>query len=160
MSRSRAILPISAIGWIVPTSLFAMHDADQDGARRNCAPHRVGVDTARAVDRQIADRGPEPLEEAAGTKNGGISTSLVTICPPLALSAKKHALECKVVGLAAAAREHHFIRAAAEQGGNLAAGVLQGDLCRHARPMATRWIAEAPSRNGRTAAGSTGVLAL
>jgi hypothetical protein len=64
----------------------------------------------------------------------------------------------------AAAREHHFIRAAAEQGGNLAAGVLlQGDLCRHARPMATRWIAEAPSRNGRTAAataGSTGVLAL
>jgi hypothetical protein len=83
--------------------------------------------------------------------------------PALGLERKKHALERKVVGLAAAAREHHFIRAAAEQGGNLAAGVLQGDLCQHARPMATRWIAEAPSRNGRTApatAGSTGVLAL
>ena len=69
--RSREILPISAIGWIVPISLLANMIETRTVLSVIAAPDVVGIDPAVLVDRQVGDRRQAlALEAPAGVEHG------------------------------------------------------------------------------------------
>src|SRR5215471_16540358 len=95
--------------------VVGVHDADEDRARRDRFPKVVGINAARAVNRQIGDAGAQALEKPARFDNGGmLDARRDDVIAPVA-ARKEHALEGKVVGLAAAARENDLAASAAQQ---------------------------------------------
>src|SRR5215475_10533055 len=121
--------------------VVGVHDADENRARRDRFAKVVGINAARAANRQIGDAGAQALEKPARFDDGGmLDARRDDVIAPLAMR-KEHALEGEVVGLAAAAGEDDLVAAAAEQRRHLAARGLKRDLCRGCRPMPARGIA-------------------
>src|SRR5262249_29069758 len=101
--------------------VVGVHDADEDRARRVRSALFVGINAARAVNRQIGDAGAQALEKPARFDDGRmLDARRDDVIAPVA-ARKEHALEGKVVGLAAAAGENDLVAAAAEQRRHLAA---------------------------------------
>ena len=143
--------------------VVGVHDADEDRARRDRPAQIVGVDPARAVNGQIGHPRAQAFEKPARLDDRRMLDPRGDDVIALVAKGEEHALEGKVVGLAATARENDLVVLAAEQRRHLAARRLEGSLCRSRRPMPARRIAVMILKKRRIAAataGSIGVLAL
>jgi len=89
--------------------VVGVHDADQDGARGDGAANGLGIDAARRVDGQICHARAEPLKKPAWGENGGVLDLGRDDVLALVAEREECALDRKVVGFAAAAREHDLI---------------------------------------------------
>jgi hypothetical protein len=122
--------------------IVGMHDADENGLRRNRPGHIVGIDPAEAVDRNDAHVEALPIQEAAGPEDcpmlDGTDNDVVALAP----QRPGHPFEREVVGLAAAAREDDLVALGAEHRRDLAARFLKCGLRTRSRPMPARRIAE------------------
>ena len=95
---------ISAIGWIVPTSLLASMIETRIVRSVIAASTSVGVDAAVAVDRQLDDLEPELLEVAQRVPDGVVLDGGRDDAMAARLAGPRGALEREVVRLGAAAR--------------------------------------------------------
>ena len=103
--RARTRATISAIGWIVPTSLLASMIETRIVLSLSAASSWSGIDPAVAVDRQLDDLEAELLEVAQRVADRVVLDGEVTIRWPRALPGPGRALERQVVRLGAAGRE-------------------------------------------------------
>src|SRR5262245_63704712 len=95
--------------------VVGVHDAHQDRARRDRSAKVVGINPARAVNRQIRHAGAQALEKTARFDDSRmLDPRRDDVIAPVA-ARKEYALEGKVVGLAAAAGENDLVASAAEQ---------------------------------------------
>jgi len=122
--------------------VVGMHDADENGLRRDRPDYIVGIDPAEAVDRNDAHVEALPFQEAAGPEDcrmlDGTDNDVVALAP----QRPGHPFEGEVVGLAASAREDDLVAVGAEHRRDLAASFLECSLRTRSCPMPARRIAE------------------
>ena len=121
--------------------IVGMHDADKDRARRDRPAKIVGVNPARAVNGQVGHPRAQAFEKPARFDDRRMLDPGGDDVIALVAKREEHALEGKVICLAAAARENDLVVVAAEQRRHLAARRLKSSLCRGRRPMPARRIA-------------------
>src|SRR5262245_22589824 len=122
--------------------VVGMHDADEDGPRRDRPSHIVGIDAADPIDGNNGDREALLLKEAAGSEDRGMLHRARDDMVALVLQRPGYALEGQVVGLAASTGEDDLVAFGAKQRSDLAARLLQCGACTRSSPMSARRIAE------------------
>ena len=108
--RPRTRSAISAIGWIVPTSLLASMIETRIVRSRERRLELVGIDPPVAVDRQLDDLEPELLEVAQRVPDRVVLDRRGDDPVAARLAGPRRALEGEVVRLRAAGREHDLAR--------------------------------------------------
>ena len=101
---------ISAIGWIVPTSLLASMIETRIVRSVSAASSWSGIHPSVAVDRQLDDLEPELLEVAQRVADGVVLDGGGHDPVAARLAGPRGALEREVVRLGAAGREHDLAR--------------------------------------------------
>ncbi len=137
--------------------VVCVHDADEAAVRGDRLADVVGIDEALRVDPHIGDRRAQALQIAAWFECRRMLDLGGDHVRGTATTSKEQALQGEIVGFAAAAREHDFIRRTAEECGHLAAGGLQGSLRRCARPVTARGIAIRTFQQGPHGRGDRGI---
>ena len=121
--------------------IVGVHDADQDGIRRDCLSEVVWVDPSRAIHRQPGHLRTEAFEEAQRSHDSRMLDAGRDEMRVRARASEENTLQGKVIGFATSAGEHHFARRAAEKCRYLAAGLLDHPASRAAGPVSAGRIA-------------------
>jgi hypothetical protein len=117
--------------------IIGVHDADENGFRRDRAAQIVRIGPTVMIDGEIGHFGAEPLQKLACRDRCRVLDRACDDVIPLVLEREVHALEGEVVRLAAAAREDYLIRGASEESGDLTARILKRGLGRATGPVTT-----------------------
>src|SRR5713226_4698015 len=132
----------ASIGWMVPTSLLACMDADEDRAGRDGLPQVIGIDAPESVHRQVGDPCAQALNKPTRFNDcwmfdprGDDVIATVALC-------KVHTFEREIVSLAAAAGEDNVILLAPKESRNLSTCFLKRGFGRGRGPMPARRITE------------------
>ena len=136
--RARTTAATSAIGWIVPTSLFAEHHRTERRPVRDRALDVGGIDAPVPVDRHLDDLEAELLEVVERVADGMVLDRRRDDPVAARLAGPRGALEGEVAGLGPAAREHDLPRVARRSSGRAARGRRRGPRARAARTRAPR----------------------
>ena len=92
-----------------------MHDADEDGAGRDRSAKIVGINASCAIDGHIGHTPPQALQKPTRFNNGWMldrgRDDMIALVP----ECKEHALNGKIVGLAAATREDDLVSLTTKQ---------------------------------------------
>src|SRR5215831_917202 len=125
-----------------PHLVVGMHDADENGPRRD-RPHDIArVDMSKAIDRDDSHLEAQLLQEPAWPKDCRMLDRASDDVVTFTFQSPSHPLEGEVVGLAAATGEDDFMVLGAEQRRYLAARLFERGLGAFGRPMTARRIAE------------------
>ena len=123
---SRVILPISAMGSMVPTSLLRVHDGDQDGVGPDGLAHVLGIDQTAAVHRHPGDLVAALLQILHGLEHRVVLDGGGDEVLALLLLGVGRAQDGPVVGLGAAAGEVDLVGLGADGAGDGLPGLLHG----------------------------------
>jgi hypothetical protein len=143
--------------------VVGVHDANQDGARRQRAADIIGIDQACPVDRKVGDPGAQALEEATWRQDRRMLDLACDDMIGAVAPGEEDALQGQIVGLAAAACN----TTSPGRQPSSAATCPPAASTRARAGIPAQWplkgLPKASSRSGRMASatrGSIGVLAL
>ncbi len=114
------------MGWMTPISLFAIHDADEDGLVVDGALEVFDVDEAVGLHGQIGDAVAGFFEALAGVEDGLVLGDLGDDVVAALTVHLGDALDGEVVGLGGAGGEDDLLRGRADELGDLLAGLFDG----------------------------------
>src|SRR6266446_974612 len=137
--------------------IVGLHDADENGFRRERATQIVRIDETVLIDGKIGYFGAEPLQKLARRDRRRVLDRARHDMIALVPEREEHALERQVVRLAAAAREDHLIGSASEESSDIASRILKRGLGLSTCPMTTRWIAKCAFQQGSHGTGDNGI---
>src|ERR1043166_8665428 len=124
-----------------PDLVVGVHDADENGARRDRLAQIVGGDLSGVVDREIGHSRAEARKKTARRHDRRMFDRRRDDVITLVAEGEKNAFEPEIVGLASTARENDFVAVGSQEGGHLRAGILQSGFGWSRGPVSARWIA-------------------
>src|SRR6266852_845105 len=125
-----------------PNLIVGVHHRNKHGARRQCSPDIVRVDTADTINGKKGYRRSQALKKTATVENRWVFdlSGNDVAAPPTA--GKEHTFQRVIIGFASAAGEYDLVRAAAQQRRHLSPCLFHSLPRRQPCPVLTGRITE------------------